>query len=203
MLDVSTKTRMIERWVARRLGSMQHERAVAHLARRLFDLTSPLHRLGIEYRQLLTRACLVHDVGRCKDDDRHPTIGARMINESWLPLSGTERRALMYLTRFHRGDVPAVGQDGILVPGDNHKSLRLVLALLRAADGLDSRAMSSPEVHFHLKGAKLFVHCALADISPKARKTFTRRKKFRLLEQTLDCRVKVRLSTEPVMEMVA
>lgn len=203
MLDVSTKTRMIERWVARRLTSVQHERAVAHLSRQIFDLTQESHGLGLEYRRLLVRASLVHDVGRCKDDDRHPAIGAEMIEQSWLPLGSAERRALAYLTRYHRGDVPAIGEDRYLQPGDDHRGIRLLLAMLRAADCLDSRSMASPQVQMDWNGQKLVIDCLLPDLSAKARKTFTRRKKFRLLEDLLDCRVKVRVGTMDEAELVA
>jgi exopolyphosphatase/pppGpp-phosphohydrolase len=189
---ISLKHRLLERWVARRLGSIAHERRVVAIGRTLFDLTLPLHGLGTNDRKLLDLGAMVHDVGRSIDEDEHPRIGSRMIlADNWLPITPAERRALAYLTRFHRGGVPKLGEDDILYPGDALPETRLLLGLLRAADALDSRAIESPRLSLTIRGRRLMVTCFLSDDSARARKTYTRRKKFRLLEDLLHCRVDV------------
>jgi len=63
--------------------------------------------------------------------------------------------------------------------------------LLRAADALDSRRAEPPALRFTQSGRRLHVHCHLRSGSPKSRKIYSRRKKFRMLEETLGCRVEL------------
>jgi hypothetical protein len=49
----------------------------------------------------------------------------------------------------------------------------------------------------------LQVTCVLNDDTPKARKVYGRRKKYRLLEELLDCRVEVRITPARALQMVA
>ena len=195
---------MLERWVKRHLGVIDHERRVAEIASKLFDLTWPLHGLCGDDRRLLCLGAIVHDVGRAIDDDLHPQEGARMILEDdELPLDDPQRRALAYLTRYHRGKVPPHGCDDILRRHDDADSLRTMLALLRAADALDSRSIESPQLMFELVGRRLNIACILTEDTAKARRVYTRRKKFKLLEELLDCRVETRIIVAGEMKMVA
>ncbi|HWE03106.1 MAG TPA: HD domain-containing protein [Tepidisphaeraceae bacterium] len=201
---VCIKFHALSRWTARQLGDIAHERRVAAIASSLFDLTSSLHGLSGADRRLLRMAAIVHDVGRSIDEETHPQHGARMVREQRdLPLSGGERRWLAYLTRYHRGRVPAVRSDSILRGRDDHGRLRTLLALLRAADGLDSRAAETPRLRFSLEGRRLRIDCQLEQNTPKARRVYTRRKKFRLLEQVLGCRVQVSVTRARPMRLVA
>ena len=201
----------VEKWVRRRLGAIDHELRVEEIAGTVFDLTAPLHDLGRGAdARLLALASLVHDVGRAVDEAEHPAHGAAMLlSDESLPLSAAERRALAYLTLYHRGAVPPAGGDDVLHPEDDHDGLLKVLALLRCADGLDSRSLESPRLVFALladHGAPcplLRVTCYLQTDSAKVRRVYERRKKFRLLEQTLDCRVEVAVAMAQGLRMVA
>jgi len=185
---------LTERWVYRRLGRTDHERRVVTIASTLFDLARPLHRLRITDRRLLRLAALVHDVGRRVDDETHPEAGEQMLaRDTYLPLSATERRALRYLTRYHRGAVPQIGYDDVLLAGDNRKSLRVILALLRAADALDNRNTAAPRLLIIMKDRRIRVTCFLDEDNPRLRRIYRRRKKLRLLEELLNCRVEVRV----------
>lgn len=203
----------VRRWVARRLGGVGHEDAVAAAACTLFDLTRPIHRLGNPARRLLRLAAMAHDVGRCVNDEDHPAEGARMVAaEAALPLSRSERRGLAYLTLYHRGPVPELGADSVLHPNDDRAGLRLLLALLRAADALDCRKLPTPRLAFALgrnptrvPGAArcLRVTCYLPGDSAKARRVFARRKKFRLLEGLLGLRVEVEIAVAEELRLAA
>lgn len=198
-----------ERWVRRRLGSAAHELRVADIASTVFGLTASLH--GLDPRRdahLLRLASLVHDVGRCVDDADHPARGAAMVlADTALPLGAAERRALAYLTLYHRGDVPDAGDDDVLHPEDDVVALRKVLALLRCADVLDSRSLESPRLVFCLRGPvrrpELHVTCYVQADSPKVRRVYRRRKKFHLLEETLGCRVTIEVAVAHELRMVA
>jgi exopolyphosphatase/pppGpp-phosphohydrolase len=196
--------RSLEKWVQNELGSVDHERRVAEIASKLFDLTWPLHGLTREDRWVLRLAAMVHDVGRSIDDETHPEQGARMVMETdHLPLEPAERRAMAYLTRYHRGKIPELGADEILRRADDHDTLRRILALLRAADALDSRAIESPRLMFELIGRHIQITCYLENDTPKARKVYTRPKKYRLMEELFDCRVDVRIAMAHSLRMVA
>lgn len=201
---IAAKEQAAQRWAMRRLGRIDHERRVWAVATTLFDLTAHLHRLGGGERRILRLACLLHDVGRAVDRKSHPAKGARMIaRDTWLPLSPAERRAVCYLTRYHRGAVPQIGYDDWLTNGDNHKSLRKILALLRAADALDSRSVVAPRIVFAIKGRRVVVNCYLDEDSPKARRIYKRRKKHRLLEEVLGCRIEIEIRLAEVVHAVA
>jgi len=198
----SPKQQLAERWVQRRLGRIDHERRVAAISSILFELTRARHQLGAAEKRMLLLAAALHDVGRKIDDKRHPIVGARMIlASSSLPFTGPERRAIAYLTRYHRGAVPEIGFDEILAPTDARKRMRLVLALLRAADALDGRQVDPPRLVFALTGRRLLITCYFDESSPKARRILKRRKKFRLLQELLD--LKIDLETHQVDAMHA
>ena len=141
----TVKLRMAERWVQRRLGKIDHERRVCEIACTLFDLTESRHPLEAHERRMLELASVLHDVGRKHDVKHHPAVGAKMIlSDNWLPLNDSERRCAAYLTRYHRGAVPEVGFDEILTSHENRRRMRIVLAILRAADALDGRQLQAP-----------------------------------------------------------
>jgi exopolyphosphatase/guanosine-5'-triphosphate,3'-diphosphate pyrophosphatase len=197
------KERAAEHWARRQLGRIEHERRVLAIASKLFDLTARLHRLDRSHRRTLRMAALLHDVGRRFGEKNHPSDGARMIEEDgYLPLAPRQRRAVVYLTRYHRGAVPRLGYDGILRRGDGRKDLLIVLALLRAADALDSRQLDPPVLSLALRGRRLSITCFIEEDCPKSRKTFRRRKKFRLLEEMLRMRVEVEVRQAETVEHV-
>jgi exopolyphosphatase/pppGpp-phosphohydrolase len=120
-----------------------------------------------------------------------------------LPLSAGERRVLIYLTRYHRGEVPESGADQILRASDDHETAMKLLALLRAADALDSRTIESPTLVFELNRRHLNITCCLTDLAPKAVSVYGRRKKYRLLEQLLQIEVQVRIVATERLRVVA
>jgi exopolyphosphatase/guanosine-5'-triphosphate,3'-diphosphate pyrophosphatase len=191
-------------WALAHLGSVRHERRVASLATTLAEITSAFHDLSPADFRLLKMAALVHDVGRHFSDKHHPAVGAAMIRrDDSLPLTRRQRRALAYLALRHRGAVPEVSDDRALRPSDDAQTLRLLLALLRAADCLDSRSLPSPRILISRRGRRIQIYCHLREDSAKGRRVFSRRKKFRLLEEMLGCRVEVHVSADEPMRAVA
>ena len=114
-----------------------------------------------------------------------------------LPLSGKQRTELIHLTRLHRGKIEPEARRGL-----SHRIL-VLLGLLRAADGLDSRAIESPKLVMAFRGRRLHITCYLDELTGKAMKVYGRRKKFALLEEMLDCRVDVNLVEGRELRMVA
>jgi exopolyphosphatase/guanosine-5'-triphosphate,3'-diphosphate pyrophosphatase len=194
----------VARWVAARLGKTEHEQRVCRIAATLFDLSRDAHRLSPTARQLLRAAALVHDVGRVIEKAEHPAIGARMIaRDRSMPLGPADRRALAFLTLYHRDDVPPPGDEALLQPTDDRPALRKLLALLRASDALDSRSLESPRLVFGAKGNRIEIACYLTEASPKARRVYERRKKFRLIEEEMGVTIEVDVRAAETLRMVA
>jgi exopolyphosphatase/pppGpp-phosphohydrolase len=192
LTTITMDLRAVAHWVASRVETIAHEQRVVRISSALFDLTGDLHGLGGGARNLLRGAALVHDVGRSVDPAEHPAVGARMIlRDHNLCVGDVERRALAFLTLYHRDGLPDLGDEALLRDADDRAGLRKVLALLRAADGLDSRSLESPQLAFGLRRKRLKVACYLEDPGGKARRVYRRRKKFRLLEEELGCSVEV------------
>jgi exopolyphosphatase/pppGpp-phosphohydrolase len=194
----------VARWVAARLGTIEHEQRVCRIAATLFDLSRNAHGLGPAARQLLRAAALLHDVGRAIDKDDHPATGARMIaRDRSLPLRESDRRALAFLTLYHRDEVPAPGDEALLQVTDDRPTLRKLLALLRASDALDSRSLESPRLVFGASGNHIGIACYLSQASPKAQRVYERRKKFRLIEEEMGVTIEVDVRAATTLRMVA
>jgi exopolyphosphatase/pppGpp-phosphohydrolase len=199
-----TDLRAIARWASGHLDSLGHEHRVFRIASTLFDLTREIHGLNAPALNLLRAAAIVHDVGRSVDKADHPRIGARLVlRDRRLRVTDDERRALAFLTLYHRDGLPDWGDEAFLRPDDDRETLRKVLALLRAADALDSRSKESPRLVFGLKKKRLKVTCYLEELCAKTRRVYQRRKKFRLLERELGCTIEVDVRSAEALKMVA
>ena len=137
------------------------------------------------------------DVGRSVDNRTHPQQGAKLLRRAReLPLSKKLRAELVQLTRHHRGKIE---------PQSRRLSRRILilLALLQAADGLDSRAIESPKIVMAFRGRRLHITCYLDQLTARAIKVYGRRKKFALIEQMLNCRVDINLVEGRELRLVA
>jgi exopolyphosphatase/pppGpp-phosphohydrolase len=191
-------------WASEQLGDIRHERRVAAHVSSLIDITLPFHDLTRADIRLVKIAAFIHDVGRSINKKEHPAIGARMIRRSAdLPVSKKLHRALAYLTLRHRGLVPSAQDDPALARVKDPAKLQLLLGILRAADTLDSRRLASPKLTFSRRGRRIRIVCALREDSAEARRVFSRRKKFRLLEEMLDCRIEVVVISQRRLSAVA
>lgn len=194
----------IGRWSNRHLDGIEHERRVLRISASLFDLTREHHELTSRERYLLKAGALVHDVGRCIDKDDHPVLGAKLIlRDRRLRISDAQRRALAFLTLYHRDFVPELGDEAILKAQDDRESWRKVLALLRAADALDSRSLESPRLVFGLKKKRVKVTAYLEEYSERTRRVYLRRKKFRMMEEELGLEVAVDVKDVEGAKLVA
>src|SRR5258705_5995769 len=122
----------VARWVAARLGTIEHEQRVSRIAATLFDLSRDAHGLSPAARQLLRAAAMVHDVGRAIDKAEHPAIGARMIaRDRSMPLRQADRRVPSFLPLPHRDDVPPPRAQSFLPSHHHPPPLRKLPALPR------------------------------------------------------------------------
>lgn len=176
-------------------GISRHERRVAVIAIKMFDLLASQHQLSNKYRHLLHVAALLHDAGRVYGAKGHEHTGAAMVlADRLLPLSPRQRRMIAYLVRYHRGAVAAtLDEQQILRMGDPHRKLQILLAILRAADGLDSRCLCAAAIVIKRKNKKLRITCLVSDKVAKARRRLGGANKLALLEAELGLRVRLRI----------
>ena len=196
--------RAIAHWASDYLDSLSHEQRVFRIASTLFDLTRDIHRLDQGARHVLRAAAIVHDIGRSVAKGGHESTGAQLVlRDKRLRVPDADRRALAFLTLYHRGPVPDAGDEHLLKADDDRETLRKLLALLRAADALDSRSKERPRLIFGLKKKRLKVTCYLEQSCPKTRRLYERRKKFRLLENEFGCTVEIDVRCADALKLVA
>ena len=126
--------------LARRCNSDErHTAQVAHLALRLFDQTTALHGLGLDDRELLEFAVLLHDIGQHVSRKGHQRHAAYLVENGQLRgFEPSEVAFLAALVRHHRRGDPKVSEPRFAALASNDRDrVRKLAAILRVADGLD------------------------------------------------------------------
>lgn len=116
-----------------------HSLHVAALALRLFDQTRRLHNLGDTERDWLEFAAILHDIGYLINERSHHKHTYYLITNSELGgLSSEELTVIANIARYHRRAHPHKKHESFddLTP-KLQRTVRLLSALLRIADGLD------------------------------------------------------------------
>lgn len=116
-----------------------HATHVANLATALFDLTRTLHRLPEGDRELLQFGALLHDIGEHISPDAHHKHTAYLVEHGGLRgLLPEEVAVIACLGRYHlRGDPKTSFPPFATLEPERRAQVRLLVALLRIADGLD------------------------------------------------------------------
>jgi exopolyphosphatase/guanosine-5'-triphosphate,3'-diphosphate pyrophosphatase len=117
----------------------EHARLVAHLAGKLFDLTSVLHSLDDENKLLLKVGALLHDIGHFINTVDHNKHGFYILKASPLiGLSKGQQNIVANIMLYHRKSTPSLEDESFraLAPKDRLAVIKLS-ALVRLADGLD------------------------------------------------------------------
>ncbi len=146
----------------------RHAFHVAELARQLFDELAPLHGLGERERELLEAAAYLHDIGSrvAPAGKNHHKESARLIEaHSWEDLTPLEVCLVALMARYHRKDLPGLGdKEFAALTLEDQRRVQILAALLRIADGLDSSHQQSLRrvqvetlqerlvVHFYARG---------------------------------------------------
>lgn len=134
--------------LAKRFGSNGvHENKVATLAIELFDLLADLHGLETQDRDILFAAGMLHDVGLAIHSEAHHKHGAYIVRNARIEGWRTEEVELIaLLVRYHRRALPKPTHVEWTACSEALKKKVLALAaLLRIADGLDTRGLAVVE----------------------------------------------------------
>lgn len=184
--------------LGRRYGfEEEHSRQDARLAVLLFDLTSDLHELDDEHRDLLFCAGLLHDIGYVEGYWGHHKTAYKLIVEANLPgLTDRERLIVANVARYHRGAKPRLSHQGFAaLEPDDREVVRMLGAILRLADGLDrSHTDAVQDLDVWLEGDRLVV---LVDCPYDCgAEIWAAEKKGRFFGEVFDLRVDVRQRLE-------
>lgn len=116
-----------------------HSLHVASLALRLFDQTKRLHHLGEPERSWLEFAAVLHDIGYLINPRQHHKHAYYLIKNSDIDgLTAEEIELVANIARYHRRSLPAAKHEGYAGLSIKLKrTVRILSALLRVADGLD------------------------------------------------------------------
>lgn len=147
--------------LGRRCGfEEEHCRQDARLSVQLFDLTSDLHHLDDECRDLLYYAGLLHDIGYLEGYWGHHKTAYRLIRKADLPgLTEREKQIVANVARYHRGARPKPEHKGFAaLDPDDREVVEVLGAILRLADGLDrSHTDAVQDLDVYLEGDRLVV----------------------------------------------
>ena len=144
-------------WFAQRFDfDAPHAEHVAGLALSLFDQLRPVHGLDGQARLALELGALLHDVGRLINDRGHHRHGEYLVRYGEIPGMSEEMRQLVgCLVRYHNHKSepdPDHRPYGDL-PRETRRQIRMLSALLRLAEGLDSghqRAVGGVRAHYQI-----------------------------------------------------
>jgi exopolyphosphatase/guanosine-5'-triphosphate,3'-diphosphate pyrophosphatase len=115
-----------------------HARQVATLALQLFDQTAAVHRLSSVDREMLEYGGLLHDIGEHVASAGHHRHSAYLIRNGGLRgFDPEEVELLAALARWHRRGEPRISDEFPLLDAADVERLRVLVAILRVADGLD------------------------------------------------------------------
>ncbi len=127
-------------FLARRCHSPEtHTQHVAKLATRLFDQTKPLHGLDERAREWLEYAAILHDVGYLINVRQHHKHAYYLIKHSYLAgFTAEEIEMIAQIARYHRRAIPHDRHATLeILSARNRRTLNMLSAMLRIADGLD------------------------------------------------------------------
>jgi exopolyphosphatase/guanosine-5'-triphosphate,3'-diphosphate pyrophosphatase len=174
-----------------------HARQVATLTLQLFDQTQHLHRLEADDRELLEFAALLHDIGEHVSSSGHARHSAYLVRNGQLRgFDPQEIEMLAATVRWHRGGDPRPSEDFPLLDARAIDRVRVMVGLLRVADGLDrGRNQVVYAVDTMITPSLLLLR--LRSIDDDELEVWGARRKRALLEKVLDREVE--LTTHPSM----
>ncbi len=128
----------------------RHVHQVAALALQLFDATSELHGLGMEERELLEYASLLHDIGYHISRSSHHKHSKYLIRQSdWQGFVPREIDIMAHVARYHRGNLPSPRHHSFQRLSDETRStIQKLASFLRIAEGLE-RSHFQNVTHIH------------------------------------------------------
>ncbi len=173
----------------------QHAEQVARLAAQLFEQLAPLHGLDAQYREWLTYACLLHDVGYLIGHGGHHKHSYYLIRNGGLKgFEDGEIEIIANIARYHRKERPKKSHYSFqhLEPA-HRKPVRKLSVLLRVANALD-RTHYSVVRGVHCRIHRDRVALAVDAMQDAELELWHTRRQAELFEREFDLPLEVRLA---------
>jgi exopolyphosphatase/guanosine-5'-triphosphate,3'-diphosphate pyrophosphatase len=177
---------LLKRWS----GDTHHAEQVTKLALSLFDQTAPLHKLDKRDRDVLKFASLLHNIGYSVNYKKHHKHTFYLIMNSDLDgFKPEEVEMIAWVSRNHRKPFPRKGELHF-ARQKSVRSIKILSALLRFADGLDRSHFSVVEsLTCRSSKGKLVVN--VKSSKDAELEIWQARQRSTLLEKVLKCRIQV------------
>ena len=133
------RRRQVHELAQRAPGMAPHAEQVARLAVRLFDLTAPVHNLGVREREWLEYGALLHDIGYSIHFERHHKHSHYLITTANLDaFDPREIEVIAEVARYHRGAPPRERHATFsALRAWQKRTIEKLAALIRIANALD------------------------------------------------------------------
>ena len=168
--DAAQRDAAIERLAAACSGDLEHGRAVAALAGRIFEqLAEPLE-LPPGDRLLLEMAARLQDVGYVINYDQHHKHSYHLIRNARLPgMRAHEVELVANIARYHRGSLPKRKHKNLArLSSEDQRLVQRLAGILRLAGGLDrSRTQQVRDVLARVADGRVLLD-VVADQEPQA-----------------------------------
>jgi exopolyphosphatase/guanosine-5'-triphosphate,3'-diphosphate pyrophosphatase len=167
--DPALRAEAIERLAAACSGELEHGRAVANLAGRIYEqLAGPLA-LPAGDRPLLEYAARLQDVGYVINYDQHHKHSYHLIRNSRLPgVRPHDLELIANVARYHRGAHPKRKHENLSrLSAEDQQRVRRMAAILRVAGGLDrSRSQQVRDALVRVADGRVVIE-AVAEAEPQ------------------------------------
>lgn len=182
----------IERLAAACSGELEHGRAVATLAGRIFEQLADHFDLPPGDRLLLECAARLQDVGYVINYDQHHKHSYHLIRNSRLPgIRAHDLEIIANVARYHRGAHPKRKHANLVrLSSQDQQRVQRMAAILRLAGGLDrSRTQQVRDALVRIEDGRVRVD-AVADEEPQV-DLWGARRRFDLFEKVFGVPVEV------------
>jgi exopolyphosphatase / guanosine-5'-triphosphate,3'-diphosphate pyrophosphatase len=196
--DAAQRDAAIERLAAACSGDLEHGRAVAALAGRIFEqLAEPLE-LPPGDRLLLEMAARLQDVGYVINYDQHHKHSYHLIRNARLPgMRAHEVELVANIARYHRGSLPKRKHKNLArLSSEDQRLVQRLAGILRLAGGLDrSRTQQVRDVLARVADGRVLLD-VVADQEPQA-DIWGAERRTELFEKAFGLPVEVRWAASP------
>ncbi len=172
-----------------------HAEQVARLASRLFDQLADLHGLGGNYKELLTYAALLHDVGYLISQRGHHKHAYYLIRNGELKgFTDQEIEIIANIARYHRRDRPKKYHYSYQhIEPEHRRPVKKLATLLRIANALDRTHYSVVEdISCRIEPGRVVME--VRPLRDAELELYTTRRHEALFEREFDAVLEVRLS---------
>jgi len=170
-----------------------HSQQVSALSLRIFDQTVALHKMGLQEREYLEAAALLHEIGLFVSHAQHHRHSYYLIrNSELLGFTENEKEIIANVARYHRKSHPKIKHEGFRrLDADDQKTVCKLASILRIADGLDRTHSSAvKDLRCRVSRKKINITLRRQNRAPVELELWGAERKKKLFEETFHASVR-------------